>query len=163
MKNLILILLEVGNDIKELKKDVEMLKNKQLNMKTDLTSSIQASVVKINEKVDKELKEQKEYVNTLHQDIDETIKRAKRDKSDNYLEINKLNNKLKVIDIIARKTEENVIITSGAYQKILESIKSHLDLLQKKEKKEIDKKIEQDSLQPYVASEGDILNELNRK
>ena len=127
--------LEIGNDINQLKKDVEMLKNKQSNMKNDLSSSIELSIVKINEKVEKETKEQKEYIKALHQDIDETIKRAKRDKSDNYLEITKLNNKLKVIEIIARKTEENLIKNIRSLSKNSWEYKSTFRFTSKKRKK----------------------------
>lgn len=87
----------MAQDVKELKKDVELLKNTQGNIKTDLRTYLQTSIDNINQKVEVRTKEQKEYIASLHQDIDEAIKRAKRDKSDNYLEINKLSTKVFLI------------------------------------------------------------------
>lgn len=105
--------------------------------------------------MDKETREQKEYITSLHQDIDESIKRAKRDKSDNYLEINKLGSKIKHIEITSRKTEESVLKTASLYVGILEKINQHLYLLQQKDRHEQDK-LEEEDTKPFVATEGEF-------
>jgi hypothetical protein len=152
----------MSNDIKELKKDTEMLKNFHGNMKNELKNDMEKSISQITLKVEKETREQKEYITSLHQDIDEAIKRAKRDKSDNYLEVNKLSSKLRMVEMNNRRIEENLMKTVGAYTAILESIQMHLYILQQKEMHKQEQLLEEDSMRPYVAAEGDLLN-VNRK
>ena len=65
----------MANDVKELKKNVENLKNTRKNFEEDLKTSIDNSINDITQKVEKETKEQKEYITSLHQDIDESIKK----------------------------------------------------------------------------------------
>lgn len=152
----------MSNDIKELKKDAEMLKNFQGNMRNELKDHMEKSISQITIKVEKETREQKEYITSLHQDIDESIKRAKRDKSDNYLEISKLSSKLRMVEMSNKKTEENFVKTVGAYTAVLESIQMHLYILQQKEIHKKERLLEEDNSRPYVAAEGDLLN-ANRK
>jgi hypothetical protein len=111
-------------------------------------------------KVEKETKEQKEYVTSLHQDIDETIKRIKRDKSDNYLEIKKLAHKLEIVEETTEKTEDGLLKSVSAYMQVLENIKMHLHILKQKDKYEIEQRQEEDNSRPYVAAEGDVLSTL---
>ena len=114
-----------------------MIKNWQDNLKKSLDDTISTSINSLTTKLDKELREQNEYIRSLHHDMDEMIKRAKRDRSDNYIDINKLTNQLKVVEIRSEKIEESVIKSSGLYMGILESIKMHLHLLQQKEQRTI--------------------------
>lgn len=60
-----------------------MIKNGQDNLKKSLDDEISTSISSITTKLDKEVREQNEYIRSLHHDIDEVIKRAKRDRSDN--------------------------------------------------------------------------------
>lgn len=149
---------ELTVDVKNLKKDSEMLKNGQNYLKALLDDSIKKSVDQMVNKIDSETVEQREYIKSLHLDIDDIVKRNKRDRSDNYIEIRKLANQVKVIDIRSQKTEESVIKSAGLYMGILENIKMHLHLMHQKEKRTIDTKAEEENRIPYVAAEGDLLS-----
>jgi len=68
-------LLELADDVKDLKKNVENLKNNQNNYEKDLDSKLKNSIKEVTSKAEKETKEQKEYITSLHQDIEESIKK----------------------------------------------------------------------------------------
>lgn len=157
-----IFLKELSNDAKNLKKDVEMLKNAQNNMKSIMDSSIKNVIQMLTEKIDRETSEQKEYIKSLHQDIDEIVKRAKRDRSDNYLDINKLSDKVKVIEIRSSRIEEHVMKSVALYSGVLENIRMHLKILKHSNQKVINDKIEKDNKLPYVAAEGDLLSQEHR-
>jgi hypothetical protein len=136
------------------------LKNNQSNYKNELQHYLRDSIENLSVKVEKETREQKEYVISLHQDIDETIKRVKRDKSDNYLEMQKLAHKLEIVEETTEKTEDGLLKSASAYMQVLENIKMHLHILKQKDKYEIELRQEEYNLRPYVAVEGDVLNTL---
>lgn len=56
------------------------------------------------------------------------------------------------------KTETHLRKTSKSFMNILESIKTHLFLLKQKDIHKHEEHLYQESMRPYVAAEGDILN-----
>ena len=148
----------MANDIKELKKDTEMLKNRHNDSKKEFKGYLENSINQLTQKIESETLEQKEYIRSLHQDIDDAIKRGKRDRSDNFLEINKLIAKLKIVEETSKKTETDLLKTAGVYISVLENIKIHLYILQQKEQHKFDSIILEENSKPYVAAEGDLLN-----
>ncbi|CAI2383906.1 unnamed protein product [Moneuplotes crassus] len=153
---------ELANDIKELKKKTETIGNNQKNFESNFSKSLQKNFEEITFKVEKDLLEQKEYINSLHQDIEQSIKQSKRDRSDTYLAMQTLKQKIAMVQDHSKKTESYLFRTSSSYMNILESIKSHLYLLKQKDMNEYGAKMHQTQPRPYVASEGDVLNRNRR-
>ncbi|CAI2381969.1 unnamed protein product [Moneuplotes crassus] len=151
-------LTDMSNSIKGLQVKTEKISNGQMEFEDNFSKSLQKNFKDITLKVRNDLVEQKDYINALHTDVNESIKQSKRDRSDTYLDLQTLKQKIQSVHNNNAKTEDYLMRTTSSYMNILESIKTHLYLLKQKDLHEFEAKLYGKQEKPYVAAEGDILN-----